>query len=199
MIARRVAASSGDARRALDVTSNAVGICLESLTEEQRSMEVKSDEFMPLVKLPHMMRAVREGLAIKHVDLIRGLPQAAKVILCIAVSLSQVWGPTAEISIPLLKRFSAEATHHSIMDDLSVGNVAKLVEMLADAGLLVTGNNGKFDADDDNAKLRIGVQLDDVECALEESLLKDGGFYRSLFDFVKRKCPTPEQANYIAF
>ena len=36
--------------------------------------------------------------------------------------------------------------------------------------------------------LRIGVQLDDVEIALEESLL-EVGFYNALVDYVKRECP----------
>ena len=152
-------------------------------------MDVTNDDFLPLVKLPHMMRAVREGMPMRHSDIIRGLPQAAKVILCIAVSLSQVWGPTAKISIPTLKYFCAEATRHSVVDDLSYGHVKNLVEMLADSGLLLIPNISSLDADDDNAKIRLGVQLEDVECALEESLLKEGGFYRGLVDYVRREYP----------
>ncbi|KAL7525297.1 hypothetical protein ACHAXR_000941, partial [Thalassiosira sp. AJA248-18] len=189
LISRRVAASSGDARRALEITSNAVGKCAGLLTEEKLDMEVTSDdECMPLVKLPHMMRAIREGMPMRHGEVISGLPQAAKVILCIAVSLSHVWGPTAEISVSTLKHYCVEATHHAVMDELGVGHVMSLVEMLIDSGLLITGSNRHFNPQDINAKLKIGVQLDDVEIALEESLLKEGGFYRSLVDYVKREC-----------
>lgn len=173
----------------MEITSNAVGKCIDLTSNEKLGMEVAfDDECMPLVKLPHMMRAIREGMPMRHADVICGLPQAAKVILCIAVSLSQVWGPTAEISISILKKYCVEATHHSIMDELGLGHVMSLVEMLIDSGLLVTGNSGQFNPHDPNAKLKIGVQLDDVEIALEESLLKEGGFYKSLVDYVKREC-----------
>ena len=148
----------------------------------------RDDECMPLVKLPHMMRAIREAMPMRHTDVIAGLPQAAKVILCIAVSLSQVWGPTAEISVSTLKRYCVEATHHAIMDELGIGHVFNLVGMLMDSGLLVAGNRGQFDPHDVNSKLMIGVQLDDVEIALEQSLLGEGGFYKSLVDYVKREC-----------
>jgi cell division control protein 6 len=191
LISRKVAASSGDARRALEITSNAVGKSIDQLSKGKLSMNVLPDdeEVMPLVKLPHMMRAIREGMPMRHADVIAGLPQAAKVILCIAVSLSQVWGPTAEISISVLKKYCVEATHHAIMDEMSLGHVQNLVEMLIDSGLLLIDNSGgSFNAHDVNAKLKIGVQLDDVEIALEESLLKEGGFYQSLVDYVKREC-----------
>ena len=123
----------------------------------------RDDECMPLVKLPHMMRAIREAMPMTHNDVIAGLPQAAKVVLCIAVSLSQVWGPTAEISISTLKKYCIEATHHAIMDELGVGHISLLVEMLIDSGLLVAGNRSQFDPHDCDTKLMIGVQLDDVE------------------------------------
>ena len=190
LISRRVAAGSGDARRALEITSNAAGKCAEMMSEEKLETEVEpDDECMPLVKLPHMMRAIKEGMPMRHGEVIAGLPQAAKVILCICVSLSQVWGPTAEINISTLKKYCVEATHHAIMDELGLGHIMNLAEMLIDAGLLVTGNSGGFNPQDPNAKLKIGVQLDDVEIALEETLLKEGGFYASLVAYVKRECP----------
>ena len=153
-------------------------------------MEVQDNECMPLVKIPNMMRAVRAMMATKHTDIIRGLPQAAKVVLCIAVSLSQVWGPTAEISVSMLKNYCIQAMHHSVMDEMNIGHVLHLVEMLVDSELLVTGNNRHSDVHH-NTKLKIGVQLDDVENALEESLLKEGGFYCQLMDYVRKECPNP--------
>jgi len=190
LISRRIAGLSGDARRALEITANAVGKCIGLLSEEKLDMIVEDEsECLPLVKLPHMMRAIREGMPMRHGDVISGLPQAAKVVLCIAVSLSQVWGPTAKVSISQLKKYCVEATHHAIMDELGLGHIMNLVEMLVDSGLLLTPNNGRFNPQDLHAKLEIGVILDDVEIALEQSLLKERGFYRSLVDYVKRECP----------
>lgn len=147
------------------------------------------DECMPLVKLPHMMRAIREGMPMRHVDIISGLPQAAKVILCIAVTLSHVWGPTAEVSIADLKKFCSEASQHSVMDDLGLGHVMNLVEMLIDSGLLIACTAGQFNPY--STKLRLGVQLDDVEIALEESLFKIG-FYQGLVGYIKDEYPYPD-------
>jgi cell division control protein 6 len=192
LISRRVATSSGDARRALEITSNAVGKCIDQLKDEDLEAIVQyDDQRMPLVKLPHMMRAIREAMPMRHADVISGLPQSAKVILCIAVSLGQVWGPTAKISISTLKKYCVEATKHAIMDELGPGHVMSLVEMLMDSGLLIVDDNHHFNPNDANSKLKIGVQLDDVEIALEESLLREGCFYRSLVDYVKRECPRP--------
>jgi hypothetical protein len=78
------------------------------------------------------------------------------------------------------------------MDELGPGHVLNLVDMLIDSGLLVTDNSSHhYNPNDANPKLKIGVQLDDVEIALEESLLNEGGFYRSLVDYVKRERPRP--------
>ncbi|KAL7533701.1 hypothetical protein ACHAXR_008504, partial [Thalassiosira sp. AJA248-18] len=170
LVAKRVSLLSGDARRALEIVAKAVEKCEALLSDEKLDMEVKADdECMPLVKLPHVMRAIREAMPMSHEEVISGLPQAAKVILCIAVSLSQVWGPTAEISLSTLKHYCVEATHHAVMDELGVGHVMNLVEMLIDSGLLVTENKRRFNPQDSNTKLKIGVQLDDVEIALEQS------------------------------
>ena len=171
-------------RRALKIAFEAVDKCKESLTDEELDKEVKDEDFTPLVKLPHVARAIRktEGTAMDHASIIEGLPPAAKVILCIALSLSQVWGPTAEVTVAQLRKYCKEATHHAMMDGLNYGQIADLVQMLVDAGLLLT--DGRFNRHDVNFKLRIGVQLDDVEIAMEKSLL-EVGFYKALVDYVR--------------
>jgi len=190
LISRRVAASSGDVRRALEIVSNAINKCADLLSEEKLSSVIgDDDECLPLVKLPHMMRAIREGMPQRHADIISGLPQAAKVVLCIAVSLSKAWGAEAVIGISTLKKYCVEATHHSIMDEVSIGHVQNLVEMLTDAGLLVAASSGQYNQFDNGAKLKLGVQFDDVEIALEQSLLSQEGFYQSLYNFVQREYP----------
>ena len=130
------------------------------------------------------------GMSMPHADIISGLPQAAKVILCILVSLGKVWGPGAEISLSVLKKYCVEASHHTIMDELGIGHINWLVELLIDSGLLITGNNGYFNPHDFDSRLKIVVQFDDVEIALEQSLLEKG-FYKSLVDYVRRECPSP--------
>ena len=141
-----------------------------------------------------MLFRSREGMPTRHEEIIRGLSQAAKVILCIAVSLGQVWGPTAAISIATMKKYAVQATQHSMLDGYSVGHISNLVEMLLDSGLLQPTLAGLFyfNANDHSSLLHLGVQLDDVEIALEKTLLEEP-FYRSLVDFVKRECPHPTE------
>lgn len=198
LVAKNVAKSSGDARRALSITSNAVEKAVEmlELDDNEKDKRVRHDECMPLVKLPHMARAIRESEShlIKPANIIAGLPQSAKVILCIAISLSQVWGPTAEISLSVLKKYCAEATHHAVMEDLSMGQVGNVVELLIDSGLLIT--DGYFNRNDSRSTLKIGVQLDEVEIGVEQTLLKEGGFYKRLVDYVKSQHPCPPSPCY---
>ena len=192
LISRRIAYLSGDARRALEVTSDAVENCLNSLTKEELDRELV-DECMPLVKLTHVMRAIKSKMPTPCVDLIAGLPLAAKVILCIAVTLCQVWGPKAEISISELRKYCIEATHHSILDDGGSQQIMSLVDMLVDYGLLRTCNNRPLDRHDSNPKLRLVTQLDDVEIALETSLFNNR-FYKNLADYVRREYPLPDNS-----
>ena len=147
--------------------------------------------------------------AIKHLgwrgdggsyDSIRGLTYAAQVILCIAVSLDQALGQTAHISMSILKKYCIEAAHYQVLDEYSLGNISDLVEILMEKQLLVSSNRGQlgdlgflnpnrgqFNIRNTNAKVKVKVQLDDVEIALEKSLLNGEGFYKSLVDYVRRE------------
>ena len=188
LISRKVAELNGDMSKALEVTSNAVDKCRALLSIERQSMNVEDDE-LPLVKLPHMMRAIRESMSVRHAEVIGQLPKAAKVILCICVTMSQVLGPTAAVSISDLRKCCIEASHHAIMGQLSMGHIKYLVEMLIGTGLLlhdIRYGPFTFNPHDMHAKLKIGVQLDDVEIALEESLLTEGSFYQGVANYMKR-------------
>ena len=55
-VASKVAATSGDARKVLEITSNAVAKCLESLSSEERN-DTKLEK--PIVSLKFMLKAVK--------------------------------------------------------------------------------------------------------------------------------------------
>ena len=188
LVARKIAATSGDARKAMEITAKATQLCKDSLSDDELSKEVGMDE-KPPVKINHMMRAIiRESNVIKHAHTIQKLPQLAKVILCIAVAYGNVIGPKAEISISYLKKICCHAANHSLFEDPAIGSISGLIGTLCDQDLLRVANNGHFDPHDLDTKLIIDVQLDDVECALEESLLngEHGHFYSKLMDFVRQ-------------
>jgi cell division control protein 6 len=188
LVARKIAATSGDARKAMEITAKATQLCKDSLSDDALSKEVGTGE-KPPVKINHMMRAIRESNVIKHAHTIQKLPQLAKVVLCIAVAYGNVIGPKAEISMSHLKKICCHATKHSLFDDTDIGSISGLIGTLCDQDLLRVANNGHFDPHDLDTTLIIDVQLDDVECALEESLLngEHGHFYSKLMDYVRQK------------
>ena len=187
LVSRKIASTSGDARKVMEIVSNAVQRCIDSLSEEALSQEVGVDD-KPPVKINHMMWAIREGNVIKHAYVIQKLPQLAKIVLCITVAYGHAIGPKAEISVSLLKKLCTQATKHALFDSSDIASISSFVELLCDSGLLRVANNGHFDPHDNDPKLIIDVQLDDVECALDESLLsgEHGAFYSRLMEFVER-------------
>jgi cell division control protein 6 len=109
LVSRKVAATHGDARMALEIVSDAVGHCEDSLSESELFEEVNNDDSPP-VKIKHMMRAIREGNLIKYAEIIRKLPQLTKIVLCIAVAYGHAKGPNAELSLGYLRKLCLIAT-----------------------------------------------------------------------------------------
>ena len=125
---------------------------------------------------------------------IKGLPYAAKTILCIAVSLCHVWGPTANISINSLQKYCVQAFHNNIMDEWGLENTIYLIGTLVESGLLIpitTGINETFNVRDGSTEVRVDAKLEDVEVVLRQKLLEEGSFYCRLVDYVRRECPYP--------
>lgn len=190
LLSRTIIRMRGDVSQALQTTVCAVSECSDQMSDEELDLVVEDNECMPLVKLPHMMLAIRNTMRMRHVEVIHGLPHARQVVLCVAVSLSQVWGPMSEIKISTLNKYCSEAIQHKILDDYGIAFVADSAGTLVDSGIFLIGDDDdQFDKNDDNAKVRVGVQLDDVEIALKQSILDEKGFYHCLVDYVKRECP----------
>ena len=189
MVSRKVAAGSGDARKALDMTAQAVRKCETDLSVEQRGQS-GDDVVYPIVKLPHMMRSIREGLGMRHTDAIMSMPQAAKIVLCVAVALSTVSPAWKIIRMKDLKKYCAEASRHGLMERLNIDHLFDIVQMLSDSGLLLSGDGNDlryaaYQMDVHEIPLMLGVQLDDVECALEKTLMNEP-FYKNMVSYVKK-------------
>lgn len=186
--ASKVSAVGGDARKVLELTASAVNKCYESQTKQQKA---SSSPDGPIVKMLHMMQANRATMP-KHAATIAGLPQMAKIILCVALSLSQAGPAWKMISLGRLKTFCTEASSHNLFDDeLNIETFLTIVEQLVDAGLLLTGTRGPIEgfnghsmAEIQSLPVRLGMQLQDVESALEQTL-GDQKFYRDMISYVK--------------
>ncbi len=146
----------------------------------------------PIVALKFMLKAVKETIQ-KHADIIEGLPQVAKIILCVAVSLNQVGRAAENMTLGMLKKYVFQSLDKDLYDEdeLSIDNFSSLVQQLFDAGLLLSGTAEPFDVSAHGfaslyaMPIRVGVQLHDVESALEETL-GDQELYRGVMERARR-------------
>ena len=181
---RKVAAASGDARAMLSLVSNAIRKYQETYSTADEYIRISSSTTKPPITLKHMMMAVRETICKKHTETISHLPQAAKSVLCLAVTIGEVMGANNVISQGELKRYSAAATRNGVIESLSNEHFSEILDLLITQGLLLNfGESWNVD-DAHTRQLRLGVQLDDVECALQETLL-DQPFYKAMVEKLK--------------
>jgi len=186
-VSRKVARHCGDARRVLELMRSSIIKCKEDF--DAKALE-KCGVKESVVKLRHVMKAIRDSGMLPYAQIISSLPQSAKVVLCVAMALSQVSPGWRVIKLADLKYYCAEATRHNVMEHISIDGLVDIVRNLEDSGVLKVGDTddifGNFYADPSQWPLQLGVQLDDVECALGESLLQQP-FYKSLVDYVRQQ------------
>lgn len=173
--AKKVSASSGDARKVLDLAHNAVTICETSLSPDQLKATT-TDE--PVVTLKDMLKAAKASTP--FADIINGLPLFAKVILCVAVTLNQEKKDkniSEQMTLGLLRNLSMRALDDDVCgDSIDISTFGTLFEQLLDAGLLSLPNHQSYASallhcsSLYSTPIDFGVQLYDVESALEATL-----------------------------
>lgn len=182
-IAAKVAASSGDARRYLELVTLSIRRCLEKMPKAK--LESKLEK--PAVTIKDAMLAIRET-NVKHKDIIEGLTTFEKVTLCAGVHLARKYDGE-KFTMKLLRNLTMEC--YGADNDMELEDFKGVMERLQDNGLLLL-------PDEDKKRLRQGMslqdlmhlpmkfdlQLEDVESAIEETLMKEG-FYQRLVDRVK--------------
>jgi len=195
LMSRRIAASSGDARRILEMAVKSIDHCSDALSEKEKKSIVVSDSSfaedgttkisLPLVKITHVMKVVREGNP-KLAETIQGQPRAAQVVLCVAVTLSHFMSAKTVITQGQLLEYCRASSRYGLLEGVCSSDFSDIVKNLSDAGLLLLGDDegNSFSFDANHVPIKIGVQLDDVECALETSLLAQP-FYASVVQHVK--------------
>jgi hypothetical protein len=185
-IASKVAATSGDARKFMDLISRSVQACRSKLPQITLDSELER----PVVKLPHAMMVIRETNT-KYKDLVESLPSLEKCTLCVGANLSRVLG-SKPLTLGLLKKYSMEAFGFDPMLDscITLEDFKGIIERLVDSGLLrmVECDSKDFSTEPMvnllQFPVRFDLQLEDVESALEETLLKED-FYKRIVARVK--------------
>lgn len=186
-VARKVAKMNGDARLALDLMKGSIIKAKETLTTEFLDKHT-CDTIV--VKVPHVMKAIKYSGTIPLVNYIVGLPSKAQTVLAIATTLGQVSTSWTIIPLHKLKKYCAEATRHELFDELTTESFYSIISILEDAGLIYTPNTDpmlkKIPYDDHSEMpVRVGIQMEDVEIALEQTLFQQGTFFTKLSDYVK--------------
>ena len=175
---RKIAKSGGDARELLCVMSAAIATASKSLSEEQLK---ETSNIAHVVKLPHVMKA-SSGEKDAMINTIKNLPGNAKTVLCIAVALGEAGNSWKIVSASTLQYYCGEAS--SILVDWSRDSFKTTIETLTDAGLILEAEVDELDQTEEK-QYKVGVQMEDVEIAMDRILLTEGTYYKGLVDYVK--------------
>jgi hypothetical protein len=164
----------------LDLIAKAVSKCKEQLPCHR----LESSEAGIVVKMRHAMLALRESVNPKHASLIRGLPSARRAVLCVAVTLARSKRKESnQLTLGELRRRCMEAFAEDM--ELDADGFKDAIEALSDAGLLLLAQPDKklflsvSASGLSTVPIRLELQLQDVESAVETELL-DIGFYHRL-------------------
>jgi len=179
---RRIAKSKGDAREALQLMNDAIIKATESLSSEELSRKGTQS---PVVKIPHVMKAIKETGVPSIVKIIEDLPQNAKVVLCVATTLGQVSSAWKIISLSNLKNYCGHAHGHGSFESWSQDMFNDTIEQLSDAGLIKYEDSDDIYDNSGDKSIQVGVQLEDVELAVNDSLIKENTFYKGLVEWVR--------------
>ena len=186
-VARRVAQGTGDCRLVLNLMSWAIIKCQESLPASNLEEVNVSDA---VVKLPHVMKAIKDSGELPLVQIIDELPGNAKVILCIHTALGQVASTWNIMTVRMLKKYCTIATRGNFLDELSQDQFIDNLRLLEDQGLLKFENDAvsnRFGYEDfGEMRIRVGVQIQDVECAIGKTMLQEGTFYQNIVNDARK-------------
>jgi Cdc6-like AAA superfamily ATPase len=179
-IAKKVAACSGDARKALEMASNAVQNCLRTTCESDCADG-------PLVKVPHVVQSNKDETA-NLKDRIEGLPLAGKVMICVLTSYARAG--VVECTVGDLKDCVCDCLRQSGSEDemLTMDDFVVVLETIVDSGLLLAATqnqsggefrlSGRELSEVHKQQIRLGLQLEEVEKALAIELKQS--FYQTL-------------------
>ena len=173
LVARKVAAATGDMRRALNICTNAIDICAG---EAARAAEEGAGpaaggpaggfnapgEDVTLVKMHHVARAISASFNSPVVETMRGLPQHQQMVLCAAVRLFRT-AARKETALGVLNDQYTKLCKESKLKGLTSGEFSGVCTVLADLTLLKVGAG----REDRQRKVSLGVHADDVVFALQ--------------------------------
>ncbi|KAL3916194.1 MAG: hypothetical protein SGILL_005289, partial [Bacillariaceae sp.] len=182
-VAAKVAATTGDARKYLDLISRAIIHCRDKMSNTKLSEALVK----PVVTIKDAMMAIRQTNT-KYKDIIDALTMVEKVTLCTGVHIARKFDGK-EVTMSDLRGIVIHC--FGIEYDLDIMEFKGVMERLIDSGLVVLPEEqmrkiqrGMSGWDLGRWPLRFDLQLEDVESALDEFIEKEP-WYKKIVDRVK--------------
>ncbi|KAL4592707.1 hypothetical protein LXL04_005710 [Taraxacum kok-saghyz] len=150
LCARKVAASSGDMRKALGICRAAI----ERLETELRD-DTCTSNLTSMVRVDHMAIALSRAYKSPIVDTIQSLPQHQQIVLCSAVKLFRKG--KKDTTIGELNQFYIDVCKSSLIPPVGIMELSCMCRVLGDQGILKLGQSR-----DDKLK-RVTLQIDEAD------------------------------------
>ena len=192
LIGRKVAANSGDCRSALELAGKSIDQAVEALTEEHMGQLFAGhlENMVEPVQIQDVMKAVKSTQSTMgdKARMIEGLPFLQQVVLCVAIVLSKDVRPGREtLTLGKLMMYCKEASTFGVMDRIDPPEFMDILRSLDDNGLIEDIGGGdssisKWSLSRSQRHKRISLKttMDEVECALEETLAQKPFFQTML-------------------
>ncbi|XP_073146377.1 cell division control protein 6 homolog B-like [Henckelia pumila] len=174
LCAGRVAAASGDMRKALSICRSAIGMLeteiRESISNKSLPSTGKNDDQLKsadfdwltsqvnnLVRIDHVAAALSKTFKSPAVDTIQSLPQHQQIVLCSAVKLFRAGKKDATVGE--LNRFYKDVCKSTSIPPLGIMELSSMCRVLDDQGIIKLGQSREEN------KKRVTLKVDSADIA----------------------------------
>jgi Cdc6-like AAA superfamily ATPase len=188
-VAARVATGSGDARQMMELVSKAVEHKKRSLSE--LALKAPAPQ-KPLVTIRDAVQAIKASAPENYSKQIESLPEMAKLVLCVAVSMCKEY--PENFSFKKLRSYCSFAAEKEFGDSIDLDTFMSLMQLLVDQGLIMPNRDGDNNLNSQGfgalleKKVHFGAQLQDVENAVID-MLTEKPIYQRLVDHARENQP----------
>ena len=171
-LSRTVAGSSGDARKFLELLSRSITERMDSMNEKESNARHEQ----PLLRVTDVMKTSRAS-TLKWKDVVETSPANEKLVLCLCTHLASI---IRNRPLPLTKLLEICNEVNAVFELETVSELKSILERLVDSGLLKLIDKRI----PDNNTIRFDIQLQDVDLAVEDLVMKSS-LYSKLVDKLK--------------
>ncbi|CAL1363584.1 unnamed protein product [Linum trigynum] len=161
LCARKVAAASGDMRKALSVCRSAVEVLEAEVRDSTNNMD-SDTQGNSVVKIDHMAAALSKAFRTPVIDTIQSLPQHQQIILCSAVKFFR--GGKKDTVVGELNKSYVETCKSRMIPPVGISEFLSMCRVLNDQGLVKLGQSR---GDDKLKRVTLTVDEADINFALQ--------------------------------